>query len=49
MCDKVEVIYIKENDSKEDFELILKNEANYDKEEKNILKLKSNYIDYEKV
>ena len=48
MSDKVEVIYIKENNSKEEFDLILKNETNYDKEEKNMLKLKSNYVDFEK-
>ena len=42
------VIYIKENNSKKEFDLILKDETNYDKEEKNILKLKSNYVDFEK-
>lgn len=48
MSEKVELIYIKENNSKKEFELILKEETNYNKEEKNILKLKSNYVDFEK-
>ena len=48
MCDKVEVIYIKENNLKNEFELVLKDETNYEKDEKNILKLKSNYVDFEK-
>lgn len=48
MSEKVELIYIKENNSKKEFELILKEETNYNKEEKNIIKLKSNYVDFEK-
>ena len=48
MSEKIELIHIKENNSKKDFELILKNETNYKKDEKNISNLKCNYIDFEK-
>lgn len=48
MSNKVELIYIKHNESKEEFNLVFKEEPNYDKEETNICKLKCNYVDYEK-
>ena len=48
MSDKVEIIYIKENNLKEEFNLVLKNEPNYEIQEESILKLKSNYVDFEK-
>lgn len=47
MSDKVEFIYIKENESNDDFKLIMKDEPNYNKDETDILKLKSNYVDFE--
>ena len=48
MSNKINFIYIKKNDTKENFELIYKNEANYKKDETDIVKLKSNYVDFEK-
>jgi len=48
MSNKVELIYIKQHESKEEFNLVFKEEPNYDKEETNICKLKCNYVDYEK-
>ena len=38
MSEKVELIYIKENNSKKEFELILKEETNYNKESLNVIK-----------
>ena len=40
MSEKVELIYIKENNSKKEFELILKEETNYNKERKKHIKIK---------
>ena len=48
MSEKVELIYIKENNSKDKFELVLKDDRNYEKSETDICKLKSNYVDFEK-
>lgn len=48
MSDKIELIYIKENDSKEESSLVFKEEPNYEKGETNIFKLKCNYVNFEK-
>jgi hypothetical protein len=48
MSERVELIFIKENDSKDKFNLVLKDESNYKKDETDICKLKSNYVDFEK-
>lgn len=48
MSDNIQLIYIKENELKENFDLVLKNDPNYDKSEEDIIKLKSNYVDFEK-
>lgn len=48
MSDKIELIYIKDNDCKEKFNLVYKDESNYERDETNICKLKCNYVDYEK-
>ena len=48
MSDKIELIYIKENDSKEESSLVFKEEPNYEKGETNICKLKCNYVNFEK-
>lgn len=48
MSDKIELVYIKHNENKEELNLVYKDEANYGKEETDICKLKCNYVDFEK-
>lgn len=48
MSDKIELIYIKQNENKEDLDLVYKDEPNYGKEETDICKLKCNYVNFEK-